>query len=115
MIYLPAQRSNALAWISTAGVIISLLINRLMLNKKNDIAAFIASSSSFVFLWGIAGALQFPTMVKASNDSNFDLTIYNSSSSELTLKIMLLIVLIGMPLVIGYTIFVYRIFKGKTN
>jgi len=26
---------------------------------------------------------------------------------------MLVIALIGMPIVIGYTIFVYRVFKGK--
>lgn len=36
----------------------------------------------------------------------------DASSSELTLTVMLIIACIGMPIVIGYTIFVYRIFKG---
>jgi cytochrome d ubiquinol oxidase subunit II len=30
-----------------------------------------------------------------------------------TLSVMLVIALLGMPVVIGYTIFIHRIFKGK--
>jgi cytochrome d ubiquinol oxidase subunit II len=33
----------------------------------------------------------------------------------LTLKIMLIIALVGMPLVVGYTVFAYRVFKGKVE
>ena len=115
MVYLPDERTNILAWLSTLIVVISLIINKTMLSKKNDMGAFLTSSSAFVGLWCIAGSIQFPAMVKASNDAKFTLTIYNSSSSELTLQIMLLIVLIGMPLVLGYTIYVYKIFKGKVS
>jgi cytochrome d ubiquinol oxidase subunit II len=41
------------------------------------------------------------------------ITIFNASSSQLTLTVMLIIALIGMPLVIGYTICAYRVFQGK--
>ena len=44
-----------------------------------------------------------------------NITIYNAASSVKSLKIMLTIVAIGGPLVAGYTIFVYRTFKGKVK
>ena len=38
-----------------------------------------------------------------------------SSSSELTLQTMLILALIGMPLVLGYTIWLYKAFSGKNG
>ena len=55
----------------------------------------------------------FPRLVPSSIDLASSLTIYNASSTPRTLTAMLIIALIGMPIVIGYTIFIYRVFKGK--
>jgi cytochrome d ubiquinol oxidase subunit II len=60
-------------------------------------------------------AVHFPNLIKASNDQSLNITIFNSSTGLQTLKLMSVIALIGMPVVIAYTIFVYRIFKGKTK
>ena len=57
----------------------------------------------------------FPRLVPSLTDLNNSLTIYNASSTERTLFTMLIIALIGMPFVIGYTIFIYRAFKGKVR
>jgi cytochrome d ubiquinol oxidase subunit II len=70
------------------------------------------SSLCFTGLWGIVGAIHYPFLVKNSADPSNSITILNSSSA-LTLKIMLIITLVGMPLVLAYTFFVYRAFKGK--
>ena len=43
------------------------------------------------------------------------LTVANSSSSDLTLGVMLVIAIIGVPLVAAYTIIVYRTFAGKVK
>jgi cytochrome d ubiquinol oxidase subunit II len=43
------------------------------------------------------------------------ITIRNGSTSILTLKLMSVIALVGMPIVIGYSLFVYRVFKGKAG
>ena len=43
------------------------------------------------------------------------LTIYNAASSPATLAIMLIIALIGIPLVLAYTISIYWIFRGKVK
>ncbi|MGD0021808.1 MAG: cytochrome d ubiquinol oxidase subunit II [Smithellaceae bacterium] len=80
---------------------------------KNDTAIFWKSSLSFVGLWLAAGAAHFPHLIKAINDPNLSITIFNASTGLYTLKIMSVIALIGMPTVVGYTVFVYRVFKGK--
>jgi cytochrome d ubiquinol oxidase subunit II len=82
---------------------------------KNDSAPFWESSFAFIGLWLVVVAVHFPNLIKASNDQRLSLTIYNSSTGLQTLKLMSVIALIGMPVVIAYTIFVYRIFKGKTK
>ncbi|MBP7764500.1 MAG: cytochrome d ubiquinol oxidase subunit II [Deltaproteobacteria bacterium] len=85
------------------------------LQKKNDRAPFWESSCAFAGLFLAAGAAQFPTLIRASNDPALSLTIYNSSTGLYTLQIMAVIALVGMPIVLGYTIFVYRLFKGKVR
>ncbi len=84
-----------------------------MCNRDNKpLNAFIGSSVSFVSLWIMAGAALYPNLVRATIEA-YNLTIFNASSTALTLKIMFIIALIGMPVVIAYTIYVYRVFKGK--
>ncbi|OIJ11208.1 cytochrome d ubiquinol oxidase subunit II [Anaerobacillus alkalilacustris] len=61
----------------------------------------------------LAGGM-FPNLVFSSNVAP-NLTIYNASSTELTLKVMFIIALIGMPLVLLYTIYVYYVFRGKAT
>jgi cytochrome d ubiquinol oxidase subunit II len=103
------------AWFFMALVVCALVVVHISLKKANDARAFWMSSLAFLGLWGIVGAIHFPNLVKASNDPSLSLTIYNASSSELTLKVMLIIALIGMPIVIGYTVYLYKVFKGKVQ
>lgn len=63
---------------------------------------------------GLAAVSMFPRLVLSSIDLNYSLTIYNASSTPRTLTTMLIMALIGMPIVIGYTIYIYRVFRGKT-
>ena len=74
-----------------------------------------ASSTAIAAMIGLMGISLFPALVPSSIDAAYNLTIYNASSTPLTLKTMLIIALIGMPLVIGYTIYIYRTFKGKVE
>lgn len=75
---------------------------------------FLASSVIVASATGMVAVSLFPRLVPSSiNLADGSLTIYNSASSQNTLFTMLIIALIGMPLVIGYTIYIYRVFKGK--
>lgn len=82
---------------------------------QGDTKAFFASSLSIASILAATGSTLFPYIVPASNDMELSLTLYNSSSSQLTLSVMLILALIGMPLVIGYSIYVYKTFSGKVS
>lgn len=78
--------------------------------------AFISSCLNIILLMALYALGAYPNVVRAINDpAALSLTIYNSVSSILTLKILFIVALIGMPMVIGYTIAVYTIFHGKVK
>ena len=94
----------ALAFIVLVGVFII---------KDNFRRAFLFSALSIVGLMTTAGASLFPRFVPALGAPELSLTIFNSSSSELTLTTMLILALIGMPIVIAYTLWVHKKFAYK--
>jgi cytochrome d ubiquinol oxidase subunit II len=112
---LPGLSGNALFYAAVLLTLLGLAGLFFSVGRRSDSALFWASSISFTGLFLAAGAGQFPNLITASNDPNLSLTIYNSSTGLYTLQIMAVIALIGMPVVIGYTIFVYRLFKGKAK
>ncbi len=77
--------------------------------------AFLASSVCIAAQLGAVGSTLFPNMLPASNDAALSLTVYNASSSQNTLTVMAILALAGMPIVIGYTIFIYRKFAGPVG
>lgn len=86
------------------------------IQRGRDGWAFISSCANIAFLMMLYGIGTYPNAVRAINDPDgLSLTIYNSASSEKTLNILLLIALIGIPMVVAYTIAVYWIFKGKVK
>jgi cytochrome bd ubiquinol oxidase subunit II len=82
---------------------------------RNESSPFWESSLSIVGLWMGTAAVHFPNLIKAGNDQILSITIYNGSTGLRTLQLMSVIALVGMPVVVAYTIFVYRIFKGKAK
>jgi len=108
-------RNYPVAWIVPALNVLAVAAVPHFLVRKQPGRAFLASSFNilaFVFLFGIA---MFPNLVHSKIDPAFSLTIYNAAASVTTHKIMLVIALIGMPLVLTYTILIYRVFRGKVN
>jgi cytochrome d ubiquinol oxidase subunit II len=77
--------------------------------------AFASSIATIVALVSLFGMALWPNLVTASNDPANSLTIYTAASSPKTLWIMFLIVLIGMPFVLSYTIAVYWTFRGRVE
>jgi cytochrome d ubiquinol oxidase subunit II len=77
--------------------------------------AFASSSMTILALVFLFSVTLFPNLVVSSLSSAYSLTIYNSASSQKTLGIMAIIALIGMPIVLAYTAFVYWTFRGKAK
>jgi cytochrome d ubiquinol oxidase subunit II len=81
-----------------------------------DGRAFMMSCLNIICLFALYAIGTYPNVVRAINDpQNLSLTIYNASSSKITLEILLIIAAIGVPLVISYTIAIYYIFRGKVR
>ncbi len=105
-------------WVFYLGVLFTMLwLSAIFFSVRhqNESAPFWESSFALMGLWLVAAAVHFPNLIKADNDPLLSLTIYNSSTGLQTLKVMSVIALVGMPMVLAYTIFVYRIFKGKAK
>ncbi len=84
--------------------------------KGNDGWAFISSCVSLAFLLILYGFGTFPTIVRSTIDTQVNsLTIFNSASSPGTLTNLLIVVVIGVPLVLAYGFWIYRIFRGKVR
>ncbi len=110
-----AAFEHALIWPVLAMLAVSLAMIPLSLRRGKAKSAFFWSSAAMTSQIAVIGLSLYPVLVPASNDPNLSLTIVNASSSQNTLSVMLIIAAIGMPLVIGYTIYMYRTFKGKIH
>ncbi len=85
------------------------------ISKGWDFFAFLSSSFAIVLFMFLFGFGIFPNMVYSNPLPENSLTIYNAASSAKTLGIMFNIALIGMPVVLAYTISIYWIFRGKVK
>jgi cytochrome d ubiquinol oxidase subunit II len=85
------------------------------IDHGSDIRAFLSSCASVILMLALFGIGMYPNLVYSSPNLDYSLSIYNSASSPGTLRNMLYIALMGMPLVLSYTISVYWIFRGKVK
>ncbi|MDL5383226.1 cytochrome d ubiquinol oxidase subunit II [Aeromonas hydrophila] len=81
---------------------------------KGRLALLASGLACAAMLCSVAIAL-FPFVLPSSLDPASSLTLWDSTSSERTLFIMLGIVGVLMPINIGYTLWVYRVVRGKMS
>ena len=74
-----------------------------------------ASCAAILFAMCSYASALFPNMVPNTAEGGVSLTVFNASSSQLTLTVMLILALVGMPIVIGYTAFIYKTLAGKVQ
>lgn len=85
------------------------------LKKGNYRFAFLSSSITIAALLMMVAIEVFPYLLFSPNMPQNSITIDNGASSTKTMKILLIIALIGTPLVGTYTTFVFWTFKGKVK
>jgi cytochrome d ubiquinol oxidase subunit II len=83
--------------------------------KKKYLLAFLSSAFAMSMLLVIVSLELYPTILLSTTHPDFSLTVYNASSSQKSLGIMLTVAAIGVPLVGIYTTFVFWTFKGKVK
>jgi cytochrome d ubiquinol oxidase subunit II len=100
-------------WIAPWGAVGAAILALLL--RRQPLAAFLASALVPVCTIATAGLALFPFLLTSSSAPDMSLTVWDASSSKLTLGIMLGAVALFLPIVIAYTGFVYRVLRGKVG
>ncbi len=84
-------------------------------NKGQYRNAFFFSCVTISLLLTLVAIELYPTLLFSTVDPKYSIDVYNAAASTKTLRIMMVMVAIGGPLVLGYTYFVYKTFRGKVT
>jgi cytochrome d ubiquinol oxidase subunit II len=77
--------------------------------------AFVASSLSMTGVILTAGFSMFPFIMPSSTDPNSSLTLWDASSSRMTLTVMFWAAAIFVPIILAYTTWTYRAMWGRVT
>jgi cytochrome d ubiquinol oxidase subunit II len=91
------------------------LLTALLCARRHAFGAFLASAVGLLGIIATPGLAMFPFVLPSSTEPNASLTVWDSSSSQMTLFIMLIAVIIFLPMVLAYTAWVYRVLHGKVT
>ncbi len=85
------------------------------MGARREIAAILATSLSIFGIISTVGLAMFPFILPSSVDPRSSLTVWDASSSHMTLFIMLVATVIFLPIVLAYTTWVYHVMWGKVD
>jgi cytochrome d ubiquinol oxidase subunit II len=87
----------------------------LLARSRFEKSAFLSTGLMIIGVILTAGFSMFPFIMPSSLDGRSSLTMWDSTSSRMTLEIMLVAVIIFLPLILLYTSWVYRVMRGKVT
>ncbi|WP_053293192.1 cytochrome d ubiquinol oxidase subunit II [Burkholderia pseudomallei] len=87
----------------------------LLAGSKREKTAFICTGLMITGVILTAGFSMFPFIMPSSLDPKSSLTVWDSTSSQLTLEVMLVAVIVFLPIILLYTGWVYRVLRGKVT
>lgn len=105
----------ALAWLLPLTGILTFVGSALLSRLRLHALAFVASSLAVTSTIVTFGLSMFPFIMPSSTHPNHSLTMWDGTASELTLLIMLVVVLIFVPMILGYTAWGYYVMRGRLN
>jgi cytochrome d ubiquinol oxidase subunit II len=85
------------------------------LQARLRLPTLLASSIGIFGIISTAGLSLFPFLLPSSTVPESSLTLWDASSSHLTLFIMLLMTLFFLPIVLAYTAWVFRVMRGTVS
>ena len=94
---------------------LALLASRLLISAKREGWAFVMSGLTVVFTVASLFVALFPNVMISSTSADFNLTIYNASSSPYTLKVMTIVACVLLPVVLAYQVWTYVVFKKRVG
>jgi cytochrome d ubiquinol oxidase subunit II len=117
--HLDHNAGRVVGWLFIVVVVAGIALARWAMTRRDgrgDVFALLGSAAGLAGLVGLAGTGSFPNLVNARGSAaQTALSIHNSASGHLTLEVMLIVAIIFVPIVLGYTFFMYRQFAGKVK
>jgi len=102
-------------WFAPIGSVLTPLLALVSARLKWDALAFISSSFTNACIVLTAGFTMFPFIIPSSMNPSPSLTLWDSTSSELTLNIMTGVAFVMVPIILCYTAFSYRTMFGRLD
>lgn len=102
-------------WLVPAAAVLGALAGVAMIRSGRAFAAIVCSSISLLGIILTPLISMFPFVMPSSTMLNAGLTIWDCTSSQLTLEIMLFVTIIFLPLVLLYTSWAYKVMSGKLS
>ena len=91
------------------------LLTALLAKAGRPGLAFVTSALGIAGIIGTAGLSMFPFVMPSSLDPNSSLTMWDATSSHLTLNVMFWAVVIFLPIVLAYTLWCYWRMWGRVT
>ncbi|MGD0018934.1 MAG: cytochrome d ubiquinol oxidase subunit II [Candidatus Limnocylindrales bacterium] len=107
-------KANLAAWVGPVLVVNAIFFGFRATFMDQALRAFVCSSLTIAFMAITAATALYPNLVPAVVRAR-SLTVDNAHSSTLTMQVMLVVAVIGMPIVLAYTSYIYWKFKGKVR
>jgi cytochrome d ubiquinol oxidase subunit II len=95
--------------------VVALLVTGYFIKGKREGWAFIMTSLHIVLTQVTFFMLMFPRVMISSLNPEWNLTIYNASSSQYTLTVMSIVALIFVPIVLAYQGWTYWMFRKRIS
>jgi len=108
-------RSYPLLWIAPALGVLSPLLAALGLRSGASGWPLLASKLGVAMIIATVGLAMFPVLLPSSTNPGHSLAVFDASSSRATLRNMLFATVIFLPLILGYTAWVYHVLWGKVT
>jgi cytochrome bd ubiquinol oxidase subunit II len=107
--------AHPLLWVVPLLGFAGMLAGGLAANARRSHLAWWLGALAWLGVIGTAGTALFPFLLPSSSTPDQSLTIWNSSSSELTLTWMVGFALVFVPLILWYTSWAFYVMRGKVK
>lgn len=108
-------RAYPLLWIVPGLGVAAPLLAAIGFKAGAEGLTFLASKLAVAAIIATVGCAMFPLLLPSSSHPDQSLAVFDASSSQATLRNMLIATVIFMPLILAYTAWVYRVLWGKVS